>query len=150
MTYIPGFPHKLSFVNPSDGHISIPNGETLDPIILAVYDEYGNRCAPNALFGSKWDILLGKNGPFSNASNKYHIQTDGLATLNGLRIELEDVAYPGSREVQTFLLDWPAHLGGGNDSPISEDLIVTVIPGTKPNSMEVINILLSSPSSSFF
>ena len=140
VTYIPGFPHRISFLSPPDGHISVPNGEELDPVILVCYDEYGNRCAPTSQFGSKWDIVLDKGGPFTgdnNNENRFPVQTDGIAKLTGLHIELDDVPYPGVREVQSLILDWPTHLANGKDTVISEELVITVTPGTKPSSMEV-------------
>jgi hypothetical protein len=138
LTYMPGCPRRLSFLTPLDGHISVPNGDTIEPIILACLDEYGNRCAPTPQFGSKWYLRLDDDGPLCADSNNFAVQTDGVVTLNGLSAELEDiVAYPGVRLIQSLHLEWPAHLGLSQDTTVKEELCVTITPGTKPSSIEV-------------
>lgn len=136
---MPGCPHRLSFISPLDGHLSVPNGEIMDSITLACQDEYGNRCSPTPQFGSKWYVRLDKSGPLSSSLDKFPVQTDGTVTLDGLYIELEEaVAYPGVRKIQPLLLEWPEHLGfGENIPPVIEELCVTVTPGTKPSAIEV-------------
>lgn len=138
LTYIPGCPRRLSFITPSDGHISVPNGEILETITLACLDGYGNRCSPTPQFGTKWYVRLDEKGPLSCDLEKFPVQTDGLVTLNGLYPELEEsVAFPGVRIVQSLFLEWPTHLGINQESEIKEELCITVTPGTKPSSLEV-------------
>jgi hypothetical protein len=144
---MPGCPRRLSFLTPSDGHISVPNGDALEPIALACLDEYGNRCAPTPQFGSKWYLRLDDNGPLCARTNKFAVQTDGVVTLDGLYAELDDdvvVVYPGVRLVQSLHLEWPAHLGLSQDTTVKEELCVTVTPGTKPSSIEVCCLSLHS------
>lgn len=143
VTYIPGCPRRLSFIHPSDGHLSVPNGETLDSIILACLDGYGNRCSPSPRFGSRWYVRLDENGPLVSDSEKFPVQTDGLVTLSGLSPELEEcVAYPGVRISQALFLEWQTHLTDHEESDVKEELCVTVTPGRRPSSLEV-KLLLS-------
>jgi hypothetical protein len=140
VTYFPGPPHRLSFLSPSDGHISVPNGDILNSITLACLDEYGNRCAPSSQFGPRWYVKLDEKGPLSADTEKFAVQTDGLVTLDGLIAELDDVvSYPGVRIVQSLQLEWPMHLGvlSQQESIVKEELCVTVTPGTRPTSLEV-------------
>jgi hypothetical protein len=155
LTYFPGPPSRLSFISPSDGHLSVSNGEILNSVTLACQDEFGNRCAPSPQFGPRWSVKLDDKGPLTTETSVeyFPVQTDGIVTLDGLVAELEEVVtYPGVRIVQSLQLEWPMHLkggGGGHDQDsavVKEELCITVTPGTRPSSLEVYELCLLESS----
>jgi hypothetical protein len=132
LTYMPGYPHKVSFLTPPDGQISVPEGDAIEPIALACLDEYGNRCAPSPQFGSAWYLRLDDNGPLlCPVADKFPVQADGVVTLKRL---FAQVSSPGMQLVQSLYLDCSAARLGSQDTMITvkEEFCVTIVSGRSP------------------
>jgi hypothetical protein len=139
VTYIPGCPHRLHFLSPSDGHMFVPNGNVIEPVILACFDEYGNQCAPTPQFGSKWYLQLDENGPVTSEVERFSVEADGTVTLNELLVEVDTrVTYPGVGVSQLLYLEVSGRSrSAGPKRRIEVRLDLTVTPGIRPSSMEV-------------
>lgn len=77
----PGLPCHIEKINPdSDSYpISILNGDSLNNVTFAIYDEFGNRTAPSE--GNCWNLQLANNNIISNYNHRAPILNSGVGTF---------------------------------------------------------------------
>ena len=134
VTVKPGYPTKLAVIDPLDPVISVPNGETIPPITVTCFDNFGNRTGP--VGRSKWTVSLSPDGPISGGD--FPVLSDGTACLSRMLIDVED---PGLH-THAAELHWclPGDITLSQETEVISALImINVLPGCKPEDIEVCN-----------
>jgi hypothetical protein len=138
VTVIPGFPVAIAVIDPPENRtICVPNGEELPDVTVACFDENGNRTGP--MRNVKWNVFLADNGPLSTNVDSWPVLADGTATLSHLLALVDDVG-SGTVASHEVSLEWRLPGNSQRLTPpraISASLRVNIIPGQKPESVEV-------------